>query len=128
MIFSVEPPRRHHPALLAVEITFLRRRQRVHVPRMTAIYRITQRILRNESLFALPIVVIRMSEQDPNAEIDRHQVVRDELAVDDDARSYKHLTTPVAHVLILEIAMIGILESTPASQQDTPLAIMFVAG
>src|SRR5580704_13437809 len=128
MIFPIEPTRRHYPAVLVREIALLWRRQRVHVPGMAAVDRIAQWILRNERLLARPVVVVRVSEQDPNTEVDRHEIVRNQFAVDDDAWSHEHLATPVTHILVLKVAVVRILESTPASQQDPPLAVVFVAG
>jgi hypothetical protein len=52
---------------------------------------------------------------DADAEIDRDQIVGDELAVHDDARRHEHLAAPVRHVLVLEVAVIGILVGAPAA-------------
>ncbi len=57
-----------------------------------------------------------MAEQDSNAQIDLHEIVRHELAVDDDARRHEHLAAPVGHVLVGEIAVVGVLERTPTAQ------------
>ena len=53
----VIPARRHHPGVIAVEVAFLRTRNRRLVPRMTLINGIAERIGLDERLFALPIVI-----------------------------------------------------------------------
>ena len=127
MVFAVEPARRHHPAVLIGEVAFLGRRQRMHVPRVAPVDRIAQRILRNEDLLGFPIVVERMAEQDPDAQIDLHQIVGHQFPVDHDARRNEHLAAPVGHVLVLEVAVIGILEGSPAAEQDAAFAVVLVA-
>ena len=47
-VLSIEPSWRHHPGVLLVEVTLLRARQRVLVPRMPAVDRIAQRVVRDE--------------------------------------------------------------------------------
>ena len=56
------------------------------------------------------------------------QVGGDQLAVDDDARGDEHLAAPVGHVLVLEVAVLRVLERAPAAEQDAPLADLLVAG
>ena len=76
----------------------------------------------------LPVVVERVAEQDAHAEVDVDEIVRDELAVDDDARSDEHAPAPVGHVLVLEVAHRGVVQAAPAAEQDAPLADVLVAG
>ena len=70
MIFAVVPPGRHHPAVLAVEVSLLWLRNRVLVPRVVLIDRIAQRVFFDEYFFALPVFVVGMSEQNPDTEVD----------------------------------------------------------
>ena len=44
------------------------------------------------------------------------QVGGDELAVDDDARGDEHLPAPVGHVLVVEVAVLRVLEASPSSR------------
>ena len=62
-------------------------RVRVLVPRVAAVDRVAERVLGDEHLLVLPVVVERAAEQDADAEVDVDEVVGDELAVDDDARA-----------------------------------------
>ena len=108
---------RHDPAVLAVEVALLRLRDRVLVPRMVLGHRVAQRVVRDERLLVLPLLVVGAAQQDPDAEIDLHEVVRDELAVDDDAGRDVHRPAPRRHVLVVEVAHLGVLERAPAIQQ-----------
>jgi hypothetical protein len=58
----------------------------------------------------------------------RRSTGRDQLAVDDDARGHEHLATPVGHVLVGEVAVLGILEGAPAAEQRAPQAGLLIAG
>ena len=57
------------------------------VPRMALVDRVAERIVLDEGLAVLPVVVVGAAEQDADAEVDVDQVGGDELAVDDDARA-----------------------------------------
>ena len=95
---------------------------------MPAIDRVTERILGDERLLAFPIVVVRVAEEDANPKVDLDEVVGDEFAVDDDARRHEHLATPMGHVLVGEVAVVGVLVRSPASEQDAAFAVMLVPG
>ena len=128
MVLAVVPARGHDPAVLVRKVALLGRRLRVHVPGMPAIDRVTERILGDERLLAFPIVVVRVAEEDANPKVDLDEVVGDEFAVDDDARRHEHLATPVGHVLVGEVAVVGVLVRSPASEQDAAFAVMLVPG
>ena len=84
--------------------------------------------LRDEHLLALPVVVVRRAEQDPDAQVDVDQVVGDQLAVHHDARRDEHRPAPLGHVLVVEVADRGVLEGSPAAEQRTPQPDLLVAG
>jgi hypothetical protein len=77
---------------------------------MTLVDGVAERILVDEGLRVLPVVVVRAAEQDADVEVDVDKVVGDKLAVNDHAGSYKHLPAPVAHVLVGVIAVVRIVE------------------
>ena len=54
--------------------------------------------------------------------------VGDQLAVDDDAGGDVHLASPVGHVLVGVVALLGIVERSPAAEQHAALADFLVAG
>ncbi len=118
MIGAVEPPRRHHPAVVVVEVAFLRLGVGVLVPRVPSIHRVSQRIGLDEHLLVFPVVVVRTAQQDPDAEVDVDQRRGDELPVHDHAGRDEHLAAPpVLHVLVGEVAVLGgVLERPPSSQ------------
>src|SRR5690349_22227065 len=97
------------------------------IPRMAFVHRIAQRIVPDENLFALPVFVIRMAEQDADAEIDLDEIRRDQFSIHDDARGHEHFPPPVGHVAIFEIAVLGILQTAPAPQQDAAISYLFVS-
>src|SRR5271155_3389094 len=55
----IEPARRHHPGVLATEVSFLRMRDSGLVPGMIFVHRISERIGLNECFRILPVVVVR---------------------------------------------------------------------
>ena len=128
MILTVVPARAHHPAVLVVKIPLLGMWVCVLVPRMAPIDRIAQRIVPDEHLLVGPVVVVGGSEQDPDAQVDVHQIVGDELAVDDHAGRDEHRPTPLRHVLVVEVADCRILEGAPAAEQRTPQSDLLVTG
>ncbi len=128
MVSAVVPAGRHHPAVLVVEVTLLRLRVGVLVPRMTPIDRIAERIARDEHRLAFPVVVVRAAEEDADAEVDLHQVVGDELTVDHHARCDTHRPAPLGHVAVVEVAHRWVLERSPAAEQDAPPADLLVPG
>ena len=75
-----------------------------------------------------PVLVVGVPEQDADPEVDLDQVVGDQLPVDDHTRRDEHLSTPVGHVLVLEVAVRRVVEASPAAEQDAPLADVLVAG
>ncbi len=127
MIGAVEPPRRHDPAVLVVEVALLRLRDRVLVPRVPSVDRVAERIGGHEHLVAFPVVVERAAEQDADAEVDVDEAVGDELAVDDHARGHAHRPAPFGHVAVVEVADGRILERAPAAEQDAAPADLLVA-
>ena len=76
----------------------------------------------------LPVVVERRTEQDVDAEVDVDQAGGEQLAVDDHARGHEHLAAPVLHRLVLEIAVVGVLERPPTAEQRAASADLLVAG
>ncbi len=52
---------------------------------MALVDRIAQRVVGDEGLLLLPVLVVGAAQQNPHPEIDVHQVVGDQLAVHDDA-------------------------------------------
>ena len=85
---------RHHPAVLVGEVALLRARDGVLVPRVPLVDRVAERVVGDERLLVLPVLVVGAAEQDPDAEVDVDQVVGDQLAVDDDAGGDEHLAAP----------------------------------
>ncbi len=63
------------------------------------IHRIAERVVSDEGLAVLPIVVVGASEQDADAEIDLDQIGGHELAVNDDAGRNIHRATPLGMFL-----------------------------
>ena len=124
----IEPTRRHYPSVVAVEVALLRSRNRRLIPRMPLIDRIAERIVLDEYFAAVPIVVERRAEQDANAEIDVHQVVRDGLAVHDNAGRDVHRLAPLVHFLVGVIAHFRVVRRTPTSQENAALADLLVTG
>ena len=128
MVLAVEPARRHHPAVLVVHVALLRLGVGVLVPRVTPVDRVAQRIVLDEHLLVGPVVVIAAAQQDSDAEVDVDQGVGDQLAVDHDAWGDEHRVAPRLHVLVGEVADLGILEGTPATQQGPAQPDLLVAG
>ncbi len=52
----------------------------------------------------------------------------DQFAVDDHARRDEHRVAPTLHVLVLEVAHLGVLEGAPAAEQRATQADLFVTG
>ena len=127
VIGTVEPTRRHDPAVLVGEVALLRPRVGVLVPRVTPIDRVPERVARHEHLLTFPVVVVRRAEEDPHAEVDVDEVGGDELPVDDDAGRDVHAPAPVAHVVVAEVAVVRVLERAPAAEQHSTLAHLLVA-
>ena len=127
VVGAVEPAGRHDPAVVAVEVALLRLRVGVLVPGVPPVHRVPERIPGHEHLLVLPVVVEGVTEQDPDAEIDLDEVVRDQLAVDHDAGGDAHGPAPLGHVLVVEVADVGVLEGAPAVEQDPSPAHLFVA-
>src|SRR5262249_40924623 len=124
----VEPPRRHHPRIVLVEIALLRLRKRVLIPRMARVDGVPERIFGYEDLASLPILVEGMPEQNAQSQIDVHEIRRDELSVDDHPRGHEHSLTPFGHRLVFEVADLRILECPPAPEQNAPIADFLVTG
>ena len=124
----VEPARRHHPGVLAVEVALLRPRDRRLVPGMPLVDRVAERVGLDEGLALVPVVVEGAAQQDADVEVDVDQVGRDQLAVDDDAGRDVHRPAPVGHLLVGVVADVRVLERAPAAQQDAPPADLLVAG
>ena len=53
------------------------------VPGMMLVNRVAQRIVRDERLTLFPVVVVRASQENADLEVDVHEIVGDDLAVDD---------------------------------------------
>ncbi len=123
----VEPARAHNPTVVAVEVALLRLGDRGLVPGVPLVDRVAERIVRDEGLFVFPILVVRAAQQDADAEVDVDQVGRHQLAVDDDAGGDEHRLAPLAHVLVLVVADVRVLERAPAAQQNAPPADLLVA-
>src|SRR6185437_4747414 len=100
----VKPPRRHHPGVLSSEIALLWSWNRRLVPGMAFIDGIAERIVLDEHLFALPIIVKRAAQQNAQPEINVNQIVGDQLAVHHDSRSDEHSPAPIRHVFVAVIA------------------------
>jgi hypothetical protein len=100
----------------------------VLVPGVAGVHRVAERVVGDELLLPLPVLVVRAAEQDPDAEVDLGQVVGDQLAVDDDAGGDEHLPSPVRHVGVREVAVLGVVERSPAAEQHPPAADLLVPG
>src|SRR5271156_82483 len=101
-------------------------RKSVLIPWMPRVDLVPERILLNEHLLPLPVLIERVAEEDPEPEIDLHEIVRDELPVDHDARRHEHPFSPRRHVLVLEVAIFRVLEGAPAPEQDAAVTDFFV--
>ena len=128
MVLAVEPARRHRPRVLVVEVALLRRRDRVLVPGVAPVDLVAQRVGVGEHLLVFPVPVERVAEQDAQPQVDLHQVVGDQLPVDDDAGRHEHLAAPARHGAVLEVAVVGVLERAPAAQQHAAPSDLLVAG
>ena len=113
VVLAVEPAGRHRPAVGTVPVALLRPGDRVLVPGVTPVDRVPERVPGHEHLLVLPVLVERVTEEDADAEVDVDQVVGDELAVDDDAGADEGLAAPVGHVPVLEVAVVGVVETHP---------------
>ena len=69
-----------------------------------------------------------MPQEDPDTEVDVHQRVGVQLAVDHHARRDEHGVAPLLHVLVGEVADLGILERAPAAEQRAAQTDLVVAG
>ena len=124
----VEPARRHHPGVLRVEVSLLRPRRRGLVPGVAAVDGVAERVGVHERFTHLPVVVERAAQQDAQAEVDLHEVGRQQLTVDHDAGRHKHGPAPVGHPLVRIVALFRIVERAPAAQQYAPAADRLIAG
>src|ERR671925_1952889 len=127
MIVAVIPPRRHHPAVLGVEIALLRSGKRMLIPRMPPVNRISESVLRNEYVVVLPIIVIGTPQKDPDPKVDLHEIGGEKLSVHDNSGSHKRFSSPIAHVSVIKSAVLRILKTSPAAEQDSPLTHFLVA-
>src|ERR1051325_1552694 len=93
--FLVVPARRHHPAIVSIEVPLLRPWRCGLVPGMALIHWIAHWVLFHKKLFVVPVFIVGASKQDANAEIDIDQFIRHELAIYDYAWSDKHLFAPL---------------------------------
>src|SRR5581483_11808786 len=123
----IQPARRHDPGVPAVEITFLRFGDGGLIPGMLLIDWVAQRILLDERLGFLPVLVVGGAEQDAHSDIDIHQAGGDQFAIDYDARSDKHRTAPAFHGFVAIITYVRILERAPATEQNAAPAHPLVA-
>ena len=112
---------------MPLEVALLRTRDGGLVPGMALIHRIAQRIVLDERLAVLPVVVVGTAQQNADVQIDVDQVGGDQLAVHHDAGRDEHLSAPVGHVLVGVVADVGIVERAPAAQQNAALAHLLVA-
>ena len=128
VVLAVEPAGRHDPAVLVVEVPLGRPRDRVLVPRVPAVHRVAQRVAGHEHLLVFPVLVVGAAEQDPDAEVDLDQVVGEQLAVPDHAGGDEHLPAPVGHVVVPEVAVLGVVQAAPADQVGAAAADLLVAG
>jgi hypothetical protein len=55
---------------------------------MLAVYRVADRIGPHEHLAIVPVIVIALTEQDADLQVDVDEIGGDLLAVDDDARGH----------------------------------------
>src|ERR1700733_5084106 len=88
---------------------------------------ITERIGFHEGLGILPVVVIGAAEQNSDVQIDIHQIGRHQLAVDDHAGGDEHFSSPIRHVLVGVVAILRVVERSPATKQNAATADLFVA-
>ena len=74
-----------------------------------------------------PVFVIGGTKQDPDVDVDIDQIVRDEFPIDDYTGRDVHGFAPIVHRFVLVIALVRVLERSPAAEQDTAFAYAFVA-
>src|SRR5438094_8435651 len=110
MIFTVVPSGRHDPTVLLGEIARLRSRDGVLSPRMAPVDGIAKRVILDEHFFVFPVIVIGTPEKDPDPQMDLHEIGGEEFSVQDDTGSDKHLSPPIGHVPVIEIALLWILK------------------
>ena len=90
--------RRDDPRVLVVEVARLRLGQRHLVPRVALVDRVAERVVGDEGLLGAPVVEVRRAEQDPDRQVDLHQVGGDQLAADRDAGRDVAGAAPLRHV------------------------------
>ena len=119
----VVDPRRHDPAVLVREIALLRLRQRHLVPGVAPVDRVAERVLGDERLLALhPVLEVRASEQDPDHQVDLHEVGRDQLAVDRHPGGDVPLAAPLRHVPVVVVDVVGVVEAAPVHEIGVAVA------
>ena len=119
-------PRRGDPAVLVRPIALLRLRQGRLVPGMALVDRVAERVLGDIGLLVLPVVEVGRAEQDPDHQVDIDEVGRDQLAVDHDAGGDVALLTPLTHVLVGVVDIVGVVEGAPADEVRTAEADLVV--
>ena len=124
----VVDPRRDDPGVLVREVTLLRLRQGHLIPRVVLVDGIAQRVAIDERRLVLPPIEVRRPEQDPDHQVDLDQVGRHQLAVDRDARRDVALATPVGHVAVVVVDVVGVVEAAPVDQVGLPEADHVVPG
>ena len=123
VVALVVHPRRDDPAVLVVEVALLRPRQRHLVPRVALVDVVAERVLGHERRLGVgPVVEVRGAEQDPHREVDLDQVGRDQLALEHEARGDVTVVTPLVHVLVLVVDVVGVVERAPADQVRVAVA------
>src|SRR5215470_70259 len=124
----VIPSWRHHPGVLAGEIAALRFRNRGLIPWMPYIDGISEWIPFNKlPAVPLPIVVKGMAKQNANTEIDIDEAVGNDFSINDDTRSDEHGSSPTVHVFVPVVTLVRIVEGTPAPEQCSPIAHLFIS-
>ena len=122
----VVDPRRGDPAVFVAPVALLRFRQCRLVPRVALVDRVPQRVLGHVGLLIGPVVEVGGAEQDADHQVDLDQVGRAELAVDHDAGGDVALLTPVPHVRVVVVDVVGVVEGAPADQVGAPVADVVV--
>jgi len=94
---------------------------------MALIDGVAERIGFDKRLAVLPVVVKGASQENSNAEVDVDQIGGDKPAVDDDAGSDVHGTSPFNHTRVrVVVAGVGIVERAPAAEKDAASADLLI--
>ncbi len=126
---AVVPAGAHHPAVVAAfQVALLRLGQRRLVPRVALVDRVAERVVGDERLLGLPVVVVGAAEQDADAEVDVDQARGEQFAVEHDAGRDEHLAAPGGHVPVVVVDGGGVLEGAPAAEHHPAPADLLVAG